>query len=478
MKTDIIYTFLQVSQLLFLVYLIAYASFLLISLVVAGTHLHEKSKKRKSQPKAEPLGLAAKLAVSVLVPAYNEEVTIIESLTSLLNLDYDDYEIIVIDDGSKDQTAQLVREHFGLEPSQRRIDFQIPCQNYKGIWEKNLGKVHLTLIQKENGGKGDALNMGINAASYDYFLCLDADSMLQRDSLKHIVTPVLEEEDVIAVGGLVQVAQGLSMVNGEFQSYKLPWKLLACSQVIEYDCSFLGSRILLDYLKSNLIISGAFGLFKRDLVLAAGGYDRQTLGEDMELVMKLHFFCRNNNIPYQIRYESNAVCWSQAPVNLGDLCKQRRRWFLGLFQCLVKYRTIFVNPRFGLVGFLSYLYYLLFELLSPFVELFGALAILISLVFYQLNLGYFFSLFSLYILYCTMMTLTSFLQRAYSQQLLLKATDIFTVVYAAIFRYLFLHWILNWVRVTSFFGYQKKKKVWGDLKREKQLDNLDILKNS
>lgn len=179
--------------------------------------------------------------------------------------------------------------------------------------------------------KGMALNMGINAANYDYFLCLDADSMLQVDSLSQISKSIQVDPTVIAVGGLVQVAQGVKIEQGKVASYRLPWRIIPCAQALEYDSSFLGARIFLDYLRANLIISGAFGLFKKDLVKAVGGYDTQTLGEDMELVMKLHFFCRNNNIPYRICYETDAVCWSQAPTNLGDLRKQRRRWYLGLY---------------------------------------------------------------------------------------------------------------------------------------------------
>lgn len=158
--------------------------------------------------------------------------------------------------------------------------------------------------------------------------------MLQRNFLKNLVRPMQKWENVISVGGVVQVSQGVRITDGEVSHYQLPWLVLPCLQAIEYDCSFLGSRILLDYLQSNLIISGAFGLFYKEYVIAVGGYDRQTLGEDMELVMKLHYFCRNNNIPYRICYETSAICWSQAPSSIGDLCKQRRRWFLGLYQCL------------------------------------------------------------------------------------------------------------------------------------------------
>lgn len=279
------FTFLKVSQVIFLVLLIAYASFLVISLVIGGVHLYEKNERKKSLTRNKE-----KIPISIIVPAYNESTTIVSSIDSI-----------------------------------------IATQTCKDVFQRQVGKVKLTLIVKENGGKGDALNMGINAANYDYFLCLDADSMLQVDSLSQISKSIQVDPTVIAVGGLVQVAQGVKIEQGKVASYRLPWRIIPCAQALEYDSSFLGARIFLDYLRANLIISGAFGLFKKDLVKAVGGYDTQTLGEDMELVMKLHFFCRNNNIPYRICYETDAVCWSQAPTNLGDLRKQRRRWYLGLY---------------------------------------------------------------------------------------------------------------------------------------------------
>lgn len=205
-------------------------------------------------------------------------------------------------------------------------------------------------------------------------------------------------ENVISVGGVVQVSQGVRITDGEVSHYQLPWSVLPCLQAIEYDCSFLGSRILLNYLQSNLIISGAFGLFYKEYVIAVGGYDRQTLGEDMELVMKLHYFCRNNNIPYRICYETSAICWSQAPSSIGDLCKQR----------LKKYRKMLSRVRFGAVGYFSYAYYMLFEFLAPFIETFGCFVILLSLIYHQLNISFFISLFFLYSAFCSLITFASF----------------------------------------------------------------------
>ena len=377
--------FLRGVGTFFLLYLILYATYLFLSVLVGAWRLYQHD--RTAQIRNE-LRHDYYVPISVLVPAYNEEVTIVDSVRSLMDLDYRLYEIIVIDDGSKDETAARLIEAFSMRRVERPVHLRLKCRPLKAVYEAPGTKVKLTLVRKENGGKGDSLNMGINVSRYPYFLCMDADSLLQKDSLEKIAQPVLEDDCVVAVGGLIRVAQCVEMENGEVVGYHLPANPVTCMQVMEYDRSFLASRILMDQFNGNLIISGAFGLFKKETVVAAGGYDAGTLGEDMELVVKLHVYCRNNQQKYAIRYEPNAVCWSQAPTSLKDLMKQRRRWHLGLFQSMVLHRQIFANPRFGLVSWISYMYYLLFELLSPAIEVFGILTMVLAACFGFLNVPF------------------------------------------------------------------------------------------
>ena len=406
--------------------------------------------------------------ISVLVPAYNEEVTIVDSVRSLMDLDYRLYEIIVIDDGSKDETAARLIEAFSMRRVERPVHLRLKCRPLQAVYEAPGTKVKLTLVRKENGGKGDSLNMGINVSRYPYFLCMDADSLLQKDSLEKIAQPVLEDDCVVAVGGLIRVAQCVEMENGEVVGYHLPANPVTCMQVMEYDRSFLASRILMDQFNGNLIISGAFGLFKKETVVAAGGYDAGTLGEDMELVVKLHVYCRNNQQKYAIRYEPNAVCWSQAPTSLKDLMKQRRRWHLGLFQSMVLHRQIFANPRFGLVSWISYMYYLLFELLSPAIEVFGILTMVLAACFGFLNVPFMLRYFLFYAAYGAAMTMTAFFQRIYTQNLRITLLDAARALAMCFMESLFFRYVLSFVRVTSFIGYKRKKNQWGAIKRVKQ----------
>ena len=457
--------FLRGVGTFFLLYLILYATYLFLSVLVGAWRLYQHD--RMAQIRNE-LRHDYYVPISVLVPAYNEEVTIVDSVRSLMDLDYRLYEIIVIDDGSKDETAARLIEAFSMRRVERPVHLRLKCRPLKAVYEAPGTKVKLTLVHKENGGKGDSLNMGINVSRYPYFLCMDADSLLQKDSLEKIAQPVLEDDCVVAVGGLIRVAQCVEMENGEVVGYHLPANPVTCMQVMEYDRSFLASRILMDQFNGNLIISGAFGLFKKETVVAAGGYDAGTLGEDMELVVKLHVYCRNNQQKYAIRYEPNAVCWSQAPTSLKDLMKQRRRWHLGLFQSMVLHRQIFANPRFWLVSWISYMYYLLFELLSPAIEVFGILTMVLAACFGFLNVPFMLRYFLFYAAYGAAMTVTAFFQRIYTQNLRITLLDAARALAMCFMESLFFRYVLSFVRVTSFIGYKRKKNQWGAIKRVKQ----------
>ncbi len=462
---EVMMLLLKWTSIFFLLYLLVYASYLFLSVAVGAWRLYHLDKMRRIK---NELKHEFYFPVSILVPAYNEEVTVIDGIESLLNLDYRLYEIIVIDDGSKDNTSQVVIDHFHMQEVSRPIRLSVPCKPIEAVYEAPDSRVKLTLIRKQNGGKGDALNVGINASQYPYFICIDADSMLQRDSLERIVQPVMEHDNVVAVGGLIRVAQCITLDDeGRVISYHLPWNFLNSMQVMEYDRSFLASRILLDGFNGNLIISGAFGLFKKDVVVAAGGYASDTLGEDMELVAKLHAFCRNNMEDYAIRYEPNAVCWSQAPISISDLSKQRRRWHLGLFQCMMRYSFMFGKTRYGMVGTVSYLYYLLYELLSPIIEIFGLAITLIATAVGLLNVPFMIQFYLVFALYGAILTITAFFQRIYTQNLKVNRQDAIRACVMCVIENVFFRFVLDFVRATAFIGYRKRKNQWGQIKRKK-----------
>ncbi len=448
----------------FIAYLIGYSTFLFLSVLVGSVDLYKRDRQEKLK---SILPTDYYLPISIIVPAHNEEVTVVDTVRSLLSLEYHVYEIIVVDDGSTDKTAEVLAKAFDMHLIHRPIRRRINCQHEEYVYETRSQKVPLTLIRKKNGGKADSLNMGINAANYPYFICMDADSVLQYDSLRHIAQPVLENGNVVAVGGLVRISNDVELENGRVTRYRLPRNILAFMQVLEYDRSFLASRILFDHFNGSLIISGAFGLFKKDTVIAAGGYDSSTMGEDMELVVKLHEYCTLNHIDYAIRYTTDAVCWTQVPERLSDLFKQRRRWHLGLFQSLFKHRVMFSNHRFGAVSFISYLYFLIYELLSPFIEIFGVFTMALAWCFDLINVPFMLLFFLIYAVFGAILTLTAFFSRIYTADLTVSFGDGVKAVCLCLFELVVLRFLLAWVRSTAFIGYKKNKLNWGRIERRK-----------
>lgn len=448
----------------FVLYLLGYSTFLFLSVTVGSSVLY---RRRQMQRLHNELKHDFYIPVTIIVPAHNEEVTVTSTVKSLLALDYRLYEIIVVDDGSTDNTSQVLIDTFHLKQIERPIQRRIQCQPEEFICYTEEQKVPITLVRKKNGGKADTLNMGINLSRYPYFICMDADSMLQKDALEHVARVVLEDERTVACGGMVRVANGIKFQDGVVQDYHMPSNLIACMQTLEYERSFLASRILMDQFRGNLIISGAFGLFKKDIVIAAGGYDSTTMGEDMELVVKLHVFCRSNKIPYSIRYASDAICWSQVPERLRDLMRQRRRWHIGLFQSMWKHRQIFFNYQYGLVSFISYLYFLLYELFSPYIELFGILTVILAFVVNLINVPFMILFFLIYAVFGAVLSLTAFFARMHTLNMKISTGDMLKALGLCFIEISVMRFILEWVRMMALIGYRKKKTDWGHIERYK-----------
>lgn len=450
-------TILTYVEIFFVIYLLGYSTFLFVSVVSGGNELFESIKKKKLR---NEINHDYYVPISVIVPAYNEELTIEETIKSLLNLDYKIYEIIVVNDGSKDETLDRVIKNFNLHEVKRPIRRQLQCEEITAIYESAVGsKVPITLIDKVNGGKADSINMGINASKYPYFVCMDADSILQSDSLTKIAIPVLENQNVIAVGSMIRISNDSVFENGKLVQSRLPKKLIPALQVLEYERSFLASRILLDKFNANLIISGAFGLFKKDAVISVGGYKVSSMGEDMELIVKLHSYYRSNKLPYQIKYAYDAVCWTQAPERLRDLIKQRKRWHIGLLQSLTQHKSLFTSG--------SYWYYLIYELLSPFIELIGMAVMLLATAFGILNIKFMILFLLVYALFGSMLTVISFLTRNFLSDSKVRFIDVIKAFLLCIPENIVLRSIMSWTRIFAILFYRGKKTKWGSIKRVK-----------
>ncbi len=320
--------------------------------------------------------------VSILIPAHNEAGTIVSSVHSLLRLNYPEFEIIVINDGSSDATREEVVKAFAM--------MEFPEAYRKRIATKPVSRVYASsrypqvrMIDKENGGKSDALNAGINVARYPLFCAVDADCILQQDSLGRVVRPFLEDPHTVAVGGVVRVLNGCTVNDGFLETVDLPKNMLARFQLVEYLRAFLFGRVGWSPLNALLIISGAFGVFYKERVIAVGGYRPETVGEDMDLVVRLHRSLRREQRPYRITFVPDPICWTEAPTDLKSLKNQRMRWQRGLAESLAPNFGIMFDRRGGAVGWLAFPFMILFELIGPVIEVFGY-AVMIPLFLFDL----------------------------------------------------------------------------------------------
>lgn len=315
--------------------------------------------------------------VSILVPSYNEELTIIESVRSLMNLGYPSYEVIVINDGSKDATLQVLIDAFRLVPKTNySTEASLEAMPIRGVYH-NPRYPTLYVVDKENGGKADALNVGINVSHYPLVATIDADSLLEKDALIRLASVYMENpEETIAIGGNVRVANGCKIENGCVTEVSLPNKLLPMFQNIEYLKSFLAGRIGWSAINGLIIVSGAFGLFRKDYLIQVDGYRDGFPGEDMNIIIKLHKHMLDHGLPYRIAYCPDAVCWTQAPESLRILQSQRKRWSRGNIKNIFKYSSMMFVPKYRAVGMLSMPYTLIFETLGPYFRLTGYLALL------------------------------------------------------------------------------------------------------
>lgn len=315
--------------------------------------------------------------VSLLVPAFNEELTIIENVRSLLSLNYPEYEVIVVNDGSKDDTFKVMIEEFRLERIQPIVSNHIKTGKVRGIYH-NPEYPSLYFIDKENGGKADSLNAGINLSHYSLVSTIDADSLLEKDALTRIARVYMENpEETVAVGGNVRIVNSCTVEDGIVKNVRFPKQLLPALQNVEYIKAFLGGRIGWSAMNGLIIVSGAFGVFQKDKIIAVGGYRGGYPGEDMNIVIKLHRYCLENKIPYRVAFCPDAVCWTQAPDTYRILSSQRKRWGRGNLKNMVEEGIHMVfRPKYKVFGLLTLPYNILFETLNPYFRITGLLAIL------------------------------------------------------------------------------------------------------
>jgi cellulose synthase/poly-beta-1,6-N-acetylglucosamine synthase-like glycosyltransferase len=317
--------------------------------------------------------------VSILVPAFNEEVSIVGSVRSLLALQFPEFEVIVVSDGSTDETVQRLADAFALaeQPLATRQDLATATvhRTFRSLTHPNL-----VVVEKENGGKADSLNAGLNLARYPLFAGVDADSMLDAEAILRATRLFVEDQTLVAVGGTIRPLNGAVVKDGRVTEVAMPKKWLERFQILEYAHAFFTGRAGWSHFRSLLIISGAFGLFRRTAVLEAGGFRVGTVAEDMELVVRLHKHFLRKGQPYDIRFTPDPICWSEVPSDLGTLRRQRNRWHRGLWETLWTHKDMFFNPRYGRLGMVAVPYFWFFEALAPLVEVSGYVIVVLGML--------------------------------------------------------------------------------------------------
>jgi cellulose synthase/poly-beta-1,6-N-acetylglucosamine synthase-like glycosyltransferase len=377
---DVVWTSLFVLHVIVLSYFVILNGYYFATSLISFSALRRHARTLSAADSADLVRFGGAPPVTILVPAYNEAANCLGALRSLLDLDYPSYEIIFVNDGSTDNTlATLVRE-FELQPAVRSRTSQLGASTVHGLYQSALHP-RLWVIDKENAGKSDALNVGLDFCQTPLFCSLDADTALERDALLRLCRSFLENGETVAAGGIIRVANGSTFKNGRIGEVRLPPSLLARLQVVEYLRAFLSGRMGWSTGQVLLIVSGAFGMFRRDIVVAAGGYSRRSVGEDMELIVRLHRYLRERRQRYNINFVPDPVAWTEVPEKLRVLARQRDRWQRGLLQSLAAHRVMLLNPKYGRIGMIAYPYFWFMEGFGPVVEVLGYAAFTVAILF-------------------------------------------------------------------------------------------------
>ena len=462
--------FLDYLNVIFLSFTVILFSFMTVMAYLSTrSSIHYKNKNSfvdLSKVMASPMAPG----ITIIAPAYNEGMTIVENIRSLMSLKYVNFEVMVVNDGSKDDTLEKMIEAYDLVKIDQQIDPDWQSKPIRGIYKsKHSHFSKLTVIDKENGGKSDALNTGMSLSSNKYVGCIDVDCLLLPDALLHVVKSFYQrsEKRVIAVGGVIRVANSCIINGGKLEEIRLPKNWLAKFQLLEYTRSFILGRMAWGRIDSLLIISGAFGFFDREIALAVGGYDTNTVGEDMEIVFKMRRYMHDQKLPYTIEYIPDPLCWTEVPEDLKILVNQRDRWARGNLETLNTHKDMFFNPKYGRLGLISYPYWFFYEWLAPILEFFGFFTILLFWYLEILNWDFFLAITSTIYVYSIMFSFYAILWDVYSYNEYTKTKDILTLMFCAIIEPLAFHPIVVWAAIRG--NYKKLFKVksgWGSQVRK------------
>lgn len=462
-----IYEVSEIASWIFLIYGVIICSGYTVAAVFSFLEIRDYKRKNNFQAEFALLQSSNLPNISILAPAFNEEANIVENVRSLLTLNYPSYEIVIINDGSSDGTLKELLETFDMEIQEFQYHAFIPSKKVRNVYKsKNKSFKSLTVIDKENGGKADALNTGINVCENEIICCIDVDCILENDALLKLVKPFLNNTSkVIASGGIIRVANSCKIEDGKILDIRLPNTFLARAQIIEYFRAFLMGRMAWSRLDGLLLISGAFGMFDKDTVIKVGGYNTTTVGEDMELLVRMRKEMREKDIPYSVGFVPDPLCWTEVPQKWKILHRQRNRWTRGTAETLWLHKKMLFNPKYGVLGLLSTPYWFFFEWLAPLIEFVGFLYLLFLIIFSNLDWGVYFIFFLVVYSFAILFSITSLFFEEFSFQQYKKPKYILRLLGTILLEPILYHPFVMWASVKGNWDLINGKKSWGTMKR-------------
>ena len=423
------------------------------------------------RPPAERIGLIwtryadVTPPIAFVVPAYNEERSIVDSVQSLLAMNYPQVELVVVNDGSRDSTLKALVEFFGLIAIEHDFDDTLPHQPIRGIFRSSRDP-RLIVVDKENGGKADALNCAINLARSPLVCAIDADSLLEPDSILRAVRPFVDDpERTIAVGATVRVANGCRIAHGRVLEVRLARSFLARLQTIEYLRAFLMARLAWSEIGLLTIVSGAFGVFRRQAVIEVGGYSTETVGEDFELVVKMHRYMREHGRDYRIEFIPEPICWTEVPETLSSLGRQRARWHRGALETFFKHRKMLGRRRYGRIGLVGYTNMLLIDVISPVAEVLGYVLVPLLWALELLSVQFLIAFLALSFSLGLAVSAGAFMLQQMELRGFTRTRDLIILFVTAVLENLGYRQMNNVWRLRGFWEYLRGHRHWGHMER-------------
>jgi len=449
-----------------LLYFIMLNLFCVFFFVVALIYVRRYKQRQRYHDLRATLQSGNTPGISILVPAYNEGHGIIECVQALSRLCYPQFQMVVVNDGSTDATLENLKQSFGLHCTSRRCPNTIPTKPVRAIYESSL-LPNLVVVDKENGGKADALNAATNVAVYPLVCSVDADSILEEDGPLRVVVPFIEDpQRVVAVGGIVGIANGNLVEKGRVVAIRFPRPFLVRVQVVEYLRAFLAGRLGWSFLKGVLIISGVFCLVKKTFLQRCGGFSKETVGEDAELIARLHRYLREQDQRYRILFIPDPICWTEAPESLTLLARQRNRWQRGLCEILWMHRRMLFNPRYGVLGVLTLPFHLIFEALGACLEFFGYVVFGISVALQIAGSDFVVAFLAVSVLAGTLISLSAILLEELTLRRYTRVADLPRMIWVCLaenfgYRQLHAYW-----RFRGTIDFLRGKKAWGEMQHQ------------